>query len=400
MSKDRLLSIETEMRMQFINRDVEIRGMLLGALTKENVMLLGPPGTAKSVMASRFASYLNSNHFEWLLTQFTTPEELFGPIDMAMLEQSVYRRLTISKLPEADTAFLDETFKGGSAILNTNLKILGPERTFHNNGVPVKVPLIFAIGASNELPEDDEGLAALYDRFMLRYHVTYIDQVERFEDLLRMPDEPVRYVEPMDVAELRTDIEAVKLLTMSEDAIDSYKMLWETLIKEGFHFSDRRYRQAMKIMAATSWLNGEVEIVSDSLLSLENVFWDEPNQIRDIKQIVRSCVNPYEARAQEILEAARERIAEINTGNIIIKEELLSVAQQLKHLSTELGTMPERPAVTEAKRWIDENCQDMMMRLIQGEGLDDGKDEAIPTTYEDRTDRPTSLQPLAPWQKS
>src|SRR5207244_1383982 len=122
-------------------------------------------------------------YFQWLLTRFTTPEELFGAVSLKALEEDDYRRLTTHKLPEAHIAFLDEVFKASSSILNTILTLMN-ERRFHNGREVAEVPLLTLFAASNELPEDDE-LLALHDRFLLRFVVDYLDEDFRFLKLLQ-----------------------------------------------------------------------------------------------------------------------------------------------------------------------------------------------------------------------
>src|SRR4030095_3811076 len=124
-----------------------------------------------------------ARYFQWLLTRFTTPEELFGAVSLRALEEGDYRRLTTHKLPEAHIAFLDEVFKSSSSILNTILTLMN-ERRFHNGREVVQVPLLTLVAASNELPEDDE-LLALNDRFLLRFVVDYVEEDFRFLKLLQ-----------------------------------------------------------------------------------------------------------------------------------------------------------------------------------------------------------------------
>jgi MoxR-like ATPase len=378
MSREKLDAIEKEMRTQFINRNDVIRGIILAHLSEEHMLQVGAPGTVKSGLSTRFGEYISASHFEWLLTQFTTPEEIVGTVDLESLKAGVFKRVTTNKLPEAQTAFLDEIFKGSSAILNTLLKMLGPERTFHNNGGAVRVPLLSMIAASNELPEEDEGLNALYDRLLLRYHVTYLDQVEQFRDLMYLNEEAPRYVEPMTVDELKIDVAAVKTLPFSEDAYESLQMLWEQMREHGMFYSDRRYRKLMKVMAAQAWLDGETSVTADSLIVAENILWDKPDQIRDCKQIVRMCVNPYAARAQEIREAALEAMTAINQGDIVIKDEVLQVAQQLTQMSDELRRLNStKQQVVDVVEWIDATRMDLMNRLMKGDiGSDPGDDRS------------------------
>src|SRR5690606_20606604 len=135
-----------------------------------------------------------SNYFQWLLTRFSTPEELFGPVSLAELEKGVYKRNTANKLPEAHFVFLDEIFKANSAILNSLLTLIN-ERIFYNNGGIVHSPLISVIGASNEYPED-ENLEALFDRFLLRFELDYIQQDSHFLSMLKENNRPLKKPEP------------------------------------------------------------------------------------------------------------------------------------------------------------------------------------------------------------
>src|SRR3954470_5590537 len=163
-------SARREMGEALIEREQEIDLVLTGLVARENVLLVGPPGCAKSLLLDSLMAWMRGKKFSILLNRFTTPEELLGAISVAGLKSDVYRRVTTGKLPEADLAFIDECMKGSSAILNTMLKILN-ERTYEvGDGTTVKVPLRLAVAASNEWPSPETGkeLSALFDRFVLR----------------------------------------------------------------------------------------------------------------------------------------------------------------------------------------------------------------------------------------
>ncbi|TMA55243.1 MAG: AAA family ATPase, partial [Deltaproteobacteria bacterium] len=182
--RDVLRTIRDELQQVFLERTELIDGALVALVAAQHMLVIGPPGTAKSMLADEICRRLvGAHYFQWLLTRFTTPEELFGAVSLKALEQDDYRRLTTHKLPEAHIAFLDEVFKASSSILNTILTLIN-ERRFHNGREVADVPLLTLFAASNELPEDDE-LLALHDRFLLRFVVDYVSEDFRFLKLLQ-----------------------------------------------------------------------------------------------------------------------------------------------------------------------------------------------------------------------
>ncbi|RME56807.1 MAG: AAA family ATPase, partial [Deltaproteobacteria bacterium] len=181
--------IRSELQGRFLEREREVDGALMALLSGQHLLLIGPPGTAKSMLADELCKRIeDAVYFQWLLTRFTTPEEVFGAVSLKGLEQDEYRRVTAGKLPECDIAFLDEVFKANSSILNALLTLIN-ERKFHNGREVVQVPLLTLFGASNELPEEDE-LTALYDRFLLRYQVSYLRETFNFLKMLTLPEVP------------------------------------------------------------------------------------------------------------------------------------------------------------------------------------------------------------------
>src|SRR5688572_10137650 len=150
----------------FLDKQEIIRLLIVSAIAGEHMVLVGPPGTAKSALIRMFARLVDATYFEYLLTRFTEPNEIFGPVDIKEFREGRYTRRTERMLPESQVVFLDEIFKSNSAILNSLLTVLN-ERRFSNGAEVRRVPLISLYAASNEVPNDD-NLAAMFDRFLLR----------------------------------------------------------------------------------------------------------------------------------------------------------------------------------------------------------------------------------------
>jgi len=152
-----------------VERETLVELIVLAAVAREHLLVIGPPGTAKSAAVHRVAETIGGRYFEYLLGRFTEPNEIFGPVDLRKLKEGVVETQVSGMLPEAEIAFLDEIFQGSTAILNTLLGILN-EREFRRGHTRIHCPLRVCVGASNALPED-ESLAAFADRFLVRIFV-------------------------------------------------------------------------------------------------------------------------------------------------------------------------------------------------------------------------------------
>jgi MoxR-like ATPase len=299
----KVLAVRTDLNNTLIERETAIDAAMLALLTKQHLLLVGPPGTAKSLMVREVCGrIIGANYFERLLTRFSTPEELFGPLSLRELEADRYERVTAGTLVEAHIGFVDEVFKANSAVLNSLLTIIN-ERVFHQGSGPVHVPLLSLFGASNETPEDG-SLAALYDRFLLRVEVPYITDDTSMRLLLRHTD----YTPDAEITldELQAAQHEVYRVPMSDAAIEAALNIKHELELEGLSASDRRWRQAVDLLKARAWLDGDTEATEEHGVVLVHSLWQAPDQIRVVERCVNKVCNPLNLEAVELEDAAKD----------------------------------------------------------------------------------------------
>lgn len=241
----------------FIGRQQLAELIILAAIAKEHLLVIGPPGTAKSAVVRRMARIMDGNYFEYLLGRFTEPSELFGTVNLKKLREGSVETDTQGMLPEAEIAFLDEVFLGSTAILNTLLGILN-ERKFRRGHTQIDCPLKICIGASNSLPED-EGLAAFADRFLIRLFIEPIAD-SFIEDLLvggwqaefTHVDSVLSLNELSEMSEHLKNVKLDHIIPFFADAI-------RLLRQSGIVLTDRRVVKTLKLIAAAALVNGRLE---------------------------------------------------------------------------------------------------------------------------------------------
>ncbi|WP_047043414.1 ATPase RavA domain-containing protein [Vibrio mexicanus] len=315
-------------------REDTIKLCLLAALAGESVFLLGPPGIAKSLIAKRLIqAFDNSSYFEYLMTRFSTPEEVFGPLSIQELKDNGrYLRLTEGYLPTAQVVFLDEIWKAGPAILNTLLTVVN-EKTFKNGSDVERVPMRLLVSASNELPDDDSGLDALYDRMLVRVFVNRIQNKQNFKSMLTVgtPQEAVipeglaitdqeyhDWQQQLDKLELSDTVfnKLYELKTLLEETVESQGL---DIADTDMYVSDRRWKKAVKLLKASAFFNGRDSINPLDLLLLQDCLWNSPES----RDVVRSVIKKFAS------EHAFDQ-AEVETQINLCKEELDDIQEALE----------------------------------------------------------------------
>jgi MoxR-like ATPase len=299
---------------RYLDKNELVRLLLVTLVAGEHMLIVGPPGTAKSALVRHLARLIDARYFEYLLTRFSEPNEIFGPIDIKAFREGTYVRRIEAMLPDADIVFLDEIFKSNSAILNSLLSILN-ERRFFTGSASIRVPLSSLYGATNEVPNDD-ALGAVFDRFLVRASSENLDSfhfhglVERglrgeiealAEEGAIASDSATRPLVTLNEIRLLKSCLA-RQLQFPEEFLARYKGLVFQIRSEGVTLSDRRVVKLLKLFAASALVDGRPTVDDGDFFVLRHV-WNSVDQIA----IVDDIVNPVLERHRREHPEARSR---------------------------------------------------------------------------------------------
>ena len=317
-------------------KETEISLSLLAALAGESIILLGPPGVAKSMVARQLkTAFKDARSFEYLMSRFSTPDEIFGPVSIQKLKTSdTYERAVEGYLPTADVVFLDEIWKAGPAIQNTLLTVIN-EKIFRNGNREMHLPLKLLVAASNELPAKGEGLEALWDRFVIRIesrpikleknframlleshadfsgstgvlgHADFADNAD-FSDLKITAEEYAEWAEKICKVGVKEEVlDAISAIRKSLRAVN----VDEAAERRNIYVSDRRWKNIVRLLRTSAFMQDREEVDICDLLPIYHCLWQEPEERDAIRNIViHALFSPFADKLVEMKNALAEDI--------------------------------------------------------------------------------------------
>ena len=363
--------IETDvlnpMKRAFVGKDEVIDLLGVSLVARENLFILGPPGTAKSALVQAMARRIEGNVFDYLLTRFTEPNEIFGPFDIRQLREGNLVTNTEGMLPEATFVFLDELLNANSAILNSLLMALN-ERIFRRGRETIRLPTLMVVGASNNLPED-EALRALFDRFLLRVNCVNVPD-ESLSDVLKAGWRLEKQVAEPPAISVEQIEQVQKLVSQVDfsDAIQPYVELVSRLRSAGIDVSDRRAVKLQRVIAASAILSGRMNVFVSDLWVLRCI-WDTVEQQEILNSLVGKAIencqgdeskrHPLSTQNNrpdpEKLAADLDLISECLSSPATTETEMAQARDQLAILAGHVQWVTDELKRNELQKMIDQN---------------------------------------------
>jgi len=300
--KKKIETLLKQLIVGIFEKDEVMALSLLSSVAGESIFLLGPPGVAKSLIARRLKyAYKDAEVFEYLMSRFSTPDEIFGPVSIKKLKDDKYERVVNKYLPASEVVFLDEIWKAGPSIQNALLTVIN-EKIFRNGDKEIKVPMKALISASNELPAKEQGLEALWDRFLIRLVVSGIEDKEKFNEMIAMPsklfDEKTNGITNNEYEEWDKNIDQItipenvyNLIHIIRNKIELYNQDKEQ--NEIFYISDRRWRKIIRLMRTSAFLNDRTEVDLMDCFLIKHCIWNEEEQIQTVSGFVNDAIEEF-----------------------------------------------------------------------------------------------------------
>ena len=323
-SREKMSNLLKALKQGLYEREEELKLALLSSIAGESIFLLGPPGVAKSLVARKLKfAYKDAKVFEYLMSRFSTPDEIFGPVSISKLKnEDKYERVIDNYLPSSEVVFLDEIWKAGPSIQNALLTVIN-EKLFRNGDKEIKVPMKALISASNELPAKEQGLEALWDRFLIRLMVQGIENKDNFNEMIS--EKSNAYEDSIDEKDKITN-EEYEVWSKKIDEIFVPENVFNVIhyirayiaehnqkeenAKSQIYVSDRRWRKIIRLLRTSALLNDRKEVDLIDCFLIRHCIWDEEEQIQTVYSFVNDAI---EKHGYTDLEESKKELKEFKT---------------------------------------------------------------------------------------
>lgn len=370
---EKLKEVLAYIKASFVGKDEIVDLLGISLIAKENAFLLGPPGTAKSAIIRLLSDCIrDGKNFEYLLTRFTEPNEIFGPFDIRKLKEGELATNTEGMLPEASMIFLDEIFNANSAILNSLLMALN-EKIFRRGKETRKIPALMFVGASNLLPED-ESLNALLDRFLIRVRCDYVNP-DLLDNVLlagrkleKDSGENRPQISPTEIIDLQNQTKQVDLAPIRKQYVD----LIHNLRNTGIKISDRRAVKIQNLLAASALICDRNEAILSDLWVLKYI-WDTEEQIEILAGVIDTVIEKDEAEgvhpqalynripnSEELMKEVHLLTNQWNNENLSFEEQNV-IKDKLRFIQTRVGWIKNQ----EHKQHLTSEIESLWHKMLQ-----------------------------------
>ncbi|MBK9285060.1 MAG: AAA family ATPase [Sphingobacteriaceae bacterium] len=305
---ERTKKILESIKTGIYEKDAALSMAFLTAMAGESIFLLGPPGVAKSLISRRLTLvFKDSKHFEYLMSRYSTPEEIFGPISISKLKnEDKYERNIEGYLPKSDVVFLDEIWKAGPSIQNTLLTVIN-EKKFRNGNQEVSIPLKLLISASNELPAKDQGLEALWDRFLVRIYVDNIESIKSFQKMIldtqniydnNIVDESIKINNDeyntfrQQINDIQVEDVVINVILLLKEKIQLHNAILHQNNNQLniIYVSDRKWRKIVNLLRTSAFLNGRNIVNLMDCFLIPYCLWETTEQLDILFSLLKDVV--------------------------------------------------------------------------------------------------------------